>query len=168
LFEIWQKRYYNWFQTSNFLDAAFSTACLFTTCLFFQPDWKKVGYMPHILATSYVVWRKIGQMLYFLTTLYGHWRRIGHSPWTVYCRSVIFYKHEIFYIVAHLWQDIQVSTLFFYWIMLCFNMSIVEKRVFMFVLLLLGIMLIMVVVMQLLFMYVEYVKSMWLNYNIAW
>jgi hypothetical protein len=165
LFEIWQKWYYNWFQTCNFLDAAFSTTCLFTTC---YGDWKKVGYMPRILATSYVVWREIGQMLYLLTTLYGHWRRIGHSPWTVYCRSVIFYKHEIFYIVAHLWQDIQVSIFFFielYYVLICPQLRKGSLCLFY---LFIGIMLIMVVAMQLLFMYVEYVKSMWLNYNIAW
>jgi hypothetical protein len=154
LFEIWQKRYYNWFQICNSLDAAFSTACLFTTC---NSDWNKVGYMPHILATSYVVWREIGQMLYLLTTLYGHWRKsvILCSAWNFLHSCTLVARYSSVYIVYN-------------WIILCFNMSTVEKRVFMFVFLFIGIMLVMVVTMQLKFMYVEYVKIMWLNYNIAW
>jgi hypothetical protein len=29
----------------------------------------------------------------------------------VYCNSFIFYKHEIYYVVFYLWQDIQVFVL---------------------------------------------------------
>jgi hypothetical protein len=41
-------------------------------------------------------------------------------------------QHEIFYIVAHLWQDIQVSTLFIielYYVLICPQL----KKVFMYV-----------------------------------
>jgi hypothetical protein len=158
MFEIWPKRYFNWFQTCNFLDATFSTTCLFIT---YYGDWRRVGYMPHILASSYVIWREIEQMLYLHTTLYGHWRRIGHRAWTVYCRSITFYKHEIFYIVAYLWEDIKVSTCFFielYYVLICPQL---KKKVFMFVCLFINIFLLMVVAMQLLFMYVcrVFIKS---------
>jgi hypothetical protein len=65
----------------------------------------------------------------------------------VYRRSVIIYKYEIFYIVAHLWQDIQVSTFFFnelYYVSIC--PQLIKGSLCLFYLFI-GIMLIMVVAM---------------------